>query len=332
MQYADRATAPLKFHKFLTWFALPVGTLLSFSNLVLWISMGMAGDYYFDTLYYFLDFLFVLLCLVNMWRWSPDGPKLLFLRQGLGIINSLSLVLSDIYLNRSTSDSAGRLFGIVVATIIFWVYYQKRMPLFTGKAPSVHFARPEEPKDSKSSDPHQADLMDVYSQLPPILIAEPEKIPLKYKNPFQLVTGDTRKDLLEMRKQLNTVGTRIEWTMTEMDRLGLPPGDPKREQLAHQFLGLSISKQLLAYTIGAIQPDNLPPPKQLTSDSQIKNAQFQVNLIYDLIMQLHLGLSASQDAKLKNDSDRLQQIETEEADLERQISDAQTQLFRIYRM
>lgn len=319
MQYTDRATAPLKFHKFLTWFALPVGTLLSFSNLVLWISMGIAGDYYFDTLYYFLDFLFVLLCLVNMWRWSPDGPKLLFLRQGLGIINSLSLVLSDIYLNRPTSDSSGRLFGIVVATIIFWVYYQKRMPLFTGK-------------DSESPNPHQADLMDVYSQIPPILIAEPEKIPLKYKNPLQLVTGDTRKDLLEMRKQLNTVGTRMDRTMAEMDRLGLPPGDPKREQLAHQFLSLSISKQLLAYTIGAIQPDNLPPPKQLTSDSQIKNAQFQVNLIYDLIVQLHLGLSASQDAKLKNDSDRLQQIETEEADLERQISDAQTQLFRIYRM
>lgn len=143
--YTDRKTAPLKFHKFLIWFSLPLGVLISLSAAIVWFSRGDASRYLFDTIYYLLHVLLSILCLVGMWRWKPYGPKALIARQILEIVNQLSLTLSNFGFGRPVEDSLARMLGVIIATSIFLVYYKKRMPLFRSSETILLERAPADP-------------------------------------------------------------------------------------------------------------------------------------------------------------------------------------------
>lgn len=128
--YTDRSTAPLKFHKFLKWFSLPLGAFVSIGNVLLCFTDGTAFTYYFDTGYYILYAILTIVSLVGMWRWKPYGPYSLYARQALDILNYCAMVIGYISVGRPLGKSLSNLVTSVIAAAIFWTYYKKRMPLF----------------------------------------------------------------------------------------------------------------------------------------------------------------------------------------------------------
>lgn len=135
--YTDRSTAPLKFHKLLKWFSLPLGVFISIGNVLLCFTDGTALTYFFDTGYYILYAVLTIASLIGMWRWKTYGPYSLCVRQVLDTINYCAAVFADFSLGRSPGKSLTNLITSVIALSIFWTYYKKRMELFSDEAEPV---------------------------------------------------------------------------------------------------------------------------------------------------------------------------------------------------
>lgn len=316
--YTNRNTAPLRFHYFLKWLALPYGVLVSLSAVIVWFSRDDASRYLFDTIYYSLHVLLSILCLVGMWRWKPYGPKALIARQILEIVNQVSYTLSDLAFRRPTGDSLTRLLGVIIATSIFWVYYQKRMPLFTSKD-SVSL--------SGSTPPQQTDLP---SFVPPILYAEPENIPRKYSGTLYTLTGKTQNDLEVLQSLCEHSGSKMESLMAQMDKIGNTPGDPERESLAQKFLSANHTRQCTAYMFAAILPKESAPPRPELFPDLLRNVQFEWDYMCDLIKDLQSYQSNL--VYTPEDSPRQKDFESKISELEEAISDSQMRIFQLYRM
>lgn len=158
----------------------------------------------------------------------------------------------------------------------------------------------------------------VFSLVPPVLYENPDKIPRKHKKPFFVLTGDTSADVQALQSGYRSVSDLLEQLKSEIDRLNLPPDSQTREALASKLLGCFIVKEAYARTLAAIVPDRLPPPHQITSELQLKNAQYQIDLIFDLVTEISYYCSKGGSPLVSG--------------LEEQLSDAQAQLLRIYRM
>lgn len=309
--YTDRNTAPLRFHKFLIWFSLPLGALVSLSAAIAWFSKGDAGRYLFDTIYYLLHVLLSILCLAGMWRWKPYGPKALIARQILEIVNQLSLTLSNIGFGRPVEDSLTRMLGVIIATSIFWVYYKKRMPLFSSKSAAPH---PGAPSPS----------------VPPVLYAEPEKIPRKYSGTLYTLTGKTQNDLEVLQSLFEHSSSKASSVMDQMDKIGNNPGSPERESLAHKFLSASYVKQCTSYMFAAIIPKDGPLPRQELFPDLLRNVQFEWDNMCDLIKDLQF--LQVELAALSDDSPRQTDLKAQISKLEENISDSQIRIYCLYRM
>lgn len=168
----------------------------------------------------------------------------------------------------------------------------------------------------KKPSPAEAD--NLFSLVPPTLYKDPDKIPRKHNKPFFVLTGDTPTDVRALQAGYHTVSDMLEQLKSDMDHLGLPPGNQAREALASKILGCFIVKEAYARTLAAIVPDRLPPPHQITSELQLKNAQYQIDLIFDLVTEISYYCSKGGSPLVSG--------------LEEQLSDAQAQLLRIYRM
>lgn len=132
--YTDRKTAPLKFHKFLIWFSLPLGVLVSLVNAMRYVSAGYPADifFFFDMGYQLLLISLTVLSIIGLWRYHRSGPLLLYARQALSICYCFLAILIFNAYNLPTSELSSDLSRGITWLVIFVIYYQKRMPLFSG--------------------------------------------------------------------------------------------------------------------------------------------------------------------------------------------------------
>lgn len=130
--YTDRKTAPLKFHKFLIWFSLPLGVLVSLVNAMRYVSAGYPADifFFFDMGYQLLLISLTVLSIIGLWRYHRSGPLLLYARQALSICYCFLAILIFNAYNLPTSELSSDLSRGITWLVIFVIYYQKRMPLF----------------------------------------------------------------------------------------------------------------------------------------------------------------------------------------------------------
>ena len=130
--YTDRKTAPLKFHKFLIWFSLPLGVLVSLVNAMRYVSAGYPADifFFFDMGYQLLLISLTVLSIIGLWRYHRSGPLLLYARQALSICYCFLAILIFNAYNLPTSELSSDFSRGITWLVIFVIYYQKRMPLF----------------------------------------------------------------------------------------------------------------------------------------------------------------------------------------------------------
>lgn len=318
--YTDRSTAPLKFHKFLIWFALPLGILVSMSDALQYVSAGYQHDgyYYFDMGYYVLFIALMVMALIGLWRFHRCGPLLLYAGQVLAICYFFvgMLIFSSFGLPVSAlSPSLARSFGRL---IVFVFYYQKRMPLFTSKD-SVSLSEPTAPQQT-----------DPLSFVPPILYAEPENIPRKYSGTIYTLTGKTKNDLEVLQSLFEHSDSKVNSITARMDEIGNTPGNPERESLAHQFLAASYTGQCAAYMIAAIATKKSSLPRRELFPDLLRNVQFEWDYMCDLVKDLQL--LQVELAALSDDSQRQTDIKAQISKLEDNISNSQLRIYRLYRM
>ena len=159
---------------------------------------------------------------------------------------------------------------------------------------------------------------------------EPESIPRKYSGSYYTFTGDTQKDLSVLQSGYDRASALVDFITNRMDQIGNNPGNPEREKLANEFLAHRIAKTSFSYIIAAINPEAEPTPNKDLVDIQTRNVQFQFDHMCDLIRDLYLlrvDLSSCRD-----NPERQKGLEAQISVLENNISDAQVQIFRIYRM
>lgn len=130
--YTDRSTAPLRFHYIFSYLLLPLGLFASMGNALPYLSEGSLSSfaYAFYSLYLMVSLFLTLVCIIGMWKWKSFGPHALYARQLVSIVYQLCVVLVALQQDFYTSEMATSFWGLVIASAILFIYYQKRMPLF----------------------------------------------------------------------------------------------------------------------------------------------------------------------------------------------------------
>ena len=318
--YTDRKTAPLKFHKFLIWFSLPLGVLVSLVNAMRYVSAGYPADifFFFDMGYQLLFISLTVLSIIGLWRYHRSGPLLLYARQILSICYCLLAILIFNVYELSTSEFSSSLSRAITWLVIFVVYYQKRMPLFSSGSTS---------SQSGSNAPQRSDPL---SPVPPVLYAEPEKIPRKYSGTLYTLTGKTQNDLEVLQSLFEHSSAKASSVMDQMDEIGNNPDSPEHESLAHKFLSASYVKQCTSYMFAAIIPKEGSMPRQELFPDLLRNVQFEWDNMCDLIKDLQF--LQVELAALSDDSPRQTDLKAQISKLEENISDSQIRIYRLYRM
>ena len=145
-KYYDRATAPLKFHKFFWYFSLPIGFLYTFYELVSDL-LGMQSYhwiYTFNFVSYIIAMILDLVCFIGFFHWKAYAWYCLMVRFGFALANAFSiLVISAVYSPDQVPQSVGQFIGVAAASVLIIIYYVKRKPLFIpGMAPPSPEIRP----------------------------------------------------------------------------------------------------------------------------------------------------------------------------------------------
>lgn len=318
--YTDRSTTPLKFHKFLTWFSLPLGTLVSLVNALQYASAGYPADFYFffDMGYQLLSISLSVLSIVGLWRFHRSGPLLLYARQILSICYYLLAILIFNAYGLSASEFSSNFSQAVTWLVIFAVYYQKRMPLFSSASAA---------QETSSDAPQQAVPLPI---VPPVLYAEPEKIPRKYSGTIYTLTGKTKNDLEVLQSLFEHSDSKVNSITARMDEIGNTPGNPERESLAHQFLAASYTGQCAAYMIAAIATKKPSLPRRELFPDLLRNVQFEWDYMCDLLKDLQA--LQTECFSLPDGSPRKAELETQISRTVEDISNAQLRIYRLYRM
>lgn len=318
--YTDRSTTPLKFHYFLKFLGLPLGLLYAASTTLLYFLAGYSVDLFYivDALYQLSSLLLLLICLVGMWKWRSYGPYSLYIRQALSLIYQLYAILVYRAFGLYIGDLASSFWGTVAATIVFAVYYQKRMPLFSSASAA---------QETSSDAPQQAVPLPI---VPPVLYAEPEKIPRKYSGTIYTLTGKTKNDLEVLQSLFEHSDSKVNSITARMDEIGNTPGNPERESLAHQFLAASYTGQCAAYMIAAIATKKSSLPRRELFPDLLRNVQFEWDYMCDLLKDLQA--LQTECFSLPDGSPRKAELETQISRTEEDISNAQFRIYRLYRM
>lgn len=350
MQYTDRATAPLKFHKFLTWFALPLGTLVSLANALQYISVGYSPSIYFflDMGYWTLSISISVLCVIGLWRYHHSGPLLLYARQILSICYQLIAILIFSSYGIPMSDFFSKLSATVTWLVIFVIYYQKRMPLFGG---GKHYGRSQPDKTKVAANiplslrlklwivrliapnsltarfmkninqPGNEAMRDAFYQTH----ADAEK----FKRPLVL-TGNLIDDVRNVKERKDYYAKQVD-TVKEMLDFGAIKEDEKPSFLRNLRNDLE-NLQEISLIWGAIMPldGDVPDPYVLDPDElkQARNIQNQIHQKYVDFLACGDSISA-----LGNVSDRdpnLRALRSREAHIKDDIEQLVEDLGAIY--
>lgn len=329
-KYTDLETTPLKFHTFIRFVFFPLGMLVTLANIFLLLPyIGTNFVALVATPLYIAYFAASLACVVGFGKWKSYSWYALLWALGLRVVDQLLASGLDFYAGISPSDIASEIIGSLVANGLILLYYYKRRALFFHPATSqlAAHAEPESNPSQTSSNPTPSSPSQI---IPPVLYSNPESIHRKHSGSYYTFTGDTQKDIQALLFGYNQVSGQIDVVKNQMDQIGNTAGVPERERLANEFLANQIAQTCFGDIVAAIGPGIDPLPSEKLDDIQLRNVQFQFDYMCDLIRDLHL-LRVDL-ASCQNNPDRRNGLEAQISVLENNITDAQVQVHRIYRM
>ena len=329
-KYTDLETTPLKFHTFIRFVFFPLGMLVTLANIFLLLPyIGTNFVALVATPLYIAYFAASLACVVGFGKWKSYSWYALLWALGLRVVDQLLASGLDFYAGISPSDIASEIIGSLVANGLILLYYYKRRALFFRPIvpQSVTPAEPE-PKPSQTSS--NSAPSSPFQTIPPVLYGNPESIHRKYSGSYYTFTGDTQKDIQALLYGHNQASNQIDSIKKQIDQIGNTAGVPERERLANEFLANQIAQTCFGDIVAAIGPGIDPLPSEKLDDIQLRNVQFQFDYMCDLIRDLHL-LRVDL-ASCQNNPDRRNGLEAQISVLENNITDAQVQVHRIYRM
>ena len=132
-QYYSKAEAPLLFHKFMHYFILPVGMLVTLAQLFYVIVDVSYFDlpYLIDIGYFVFYFVSVLVCFIGFFKWKPYAWYSLMVSLSLNLLYCLILIfMYAIYLPGNISTIANNLIYSLIYAGVVGTYYLKRKFLF----------------------------------------------------------------------------------------------------------------------------------------------------------------------------------------------------------
>lgn len=132
-QYYLRETTPLKYHKFLRWFGLPLSLLLNLGQVVSML-INMENFYWamaVDLAFYLAQLVLVLTALIGFHEWKPFGWYSIVAVQWVGIgYVALVFLFNAVFLPSEIPSALGGLIGTGIVSALVLIYYNKRRPLF----------------------------------------------------------------------------------------------------------------------------------------------------------------------------------------------------------
>lgn len=332
-KYTDLETTPLKFHTFIRFVFFPLGMLVTLANVFLLLPyMGTNFAALVAVPLYIAYFIASLACVIGFGQWKSYAWYALLWALGLRVVDQLLASGLDFYAGVSSLDIASEIIGCLIANGLIFLYYYKRRALFFRAETSQPAEPAKAPESASDSSPEssESEPSSLFHVLPPVLYGEPESIPRKYSGSYYTFTGDTQKDIQALLFGYNQVSSQIDVIKNQMDQIGNTAGVPERERLANKLLANQIAQTCFGDIVAAIGPGVNPPSSEKLEDIQTRNVQFQFDHMCDLIRDLYL-LRVDL-ASCRDNPERQKGLEAQISVLENNISDAQVQIFRIYRM
>lgn len=332
-KYTDLETTPLKFHTFIRFVFFPLGMLVTLANVFLLLPyMGTNFAALVAVPLYIAYFIASLACVIGFGQWKSYAWYALLWALGLRVVDQLLASGLDFYAGVSSLDIASEIIGCLIANGLIFLYYYKRRALFFRAETSQPAEPAKAPESASDSSPEssESEPSSLFHVLPPVLYGEPESIPRKYSGSYYTFTGDTQKDIQALLFGYNQVSSQIDVIKNQMDQIGNTAGVPERERLANEFLANQIAQTCFGDIVAAIGPSVNPLPGEKLEDIQLRNVQFQFDYMCDLIRDMYL-LRVDL-ASCRDNPERQKGLEAQISVLENNITDAQVQVHRIYRM
>lgn len=332
-KYTDLETTPLKFHTFIRFVFFPLGMLVTLANIFLLLPyIGTNFVALISVPLYIAYFISSLACVIGFGQWKSYAWYTLLWALGLRVVDQLLVAALNFYSGISAQTIVSNILGSLIANGLIFLYYYKRRALFFRPETSQPAEPTKAPESASDSSPEssKSESPSLFRVLPPVLYGEPESIRRKYSGTYYTFTGDTQKDLQSLLHGYNLTSTQVDSVMKQMDQIGNNPGNPERERLANELLANQIAQTCFGDIVAAIGPGVNPSPSEKLEDIQMRNVQFQFDHMCDLVRDLYLlrvDLSSCRD-----NPERQKGLEAQISVLENNISDAQVQIFRIYRM
>ena len=329
-KYTDLETTPLKFHTFIRFVFFPLGMLVTLANIFLLLPyIGTNFVALISVPLYIAYFISSLACVIGFGQWKSYAWYTLLWALGLRVVDQLLVAALNFYSGISAQTIVSNILGSLIANGLILLYYYKRRALFFRPIvpQSVTPAEPE-PKPSQTSS--NSAPSSPFQTIPPVLYGNPESIHRKYSDSYYTFTGDTQKDIQALLYGHNQASNQIGSIKKQIDQIGNTAGVPERERLANEFLANQIAQTCFGDIVAAIGPGIDPLPSEKLEDIQLRNVQFQFDYMCDLIRDLYL-LRVDL-ASCQNNPDRRNGLEAQISVLENNITDAQVQVHRIYRM
>lgn len=141
-KYTDKNTTPLKYHKFMRYFSLPVTAGLSAVTIIMMIIVGDKLNYAalwlkaVDIVYLAIALVISVIAIIECRKWTPLGWYMVIIYfSALTIYEIFKTVTGMIYGTMSTPVAVGRFVGGIAGIILVLIYYFKRRLLFDGILP-----------------------------------------------------------------------------------------------------------------------------------------------------------------------------------------------------
>lgn len=150
--YTNRDTAPLAFHTFSRYVALPLGTLLTLIDLV--TKFGPATNGSIDFNYTLIILILDIACLVGFTRWRTYAWYCYIAVRIVNVVyGAIVLNLCFLYFPTQIATALGQLLGTILIGALTCIYYVKRKPLFNTAIGTGLDEPEEEPPHDKAPEP-----------------------------------------------------------------------------------------------------------------------------------------------------------------------------------
>jgi len=132
-RYYHKEGTPLAFHKFLWYFSLPIGFLLSIGKMASEISKMTSFNWIYavDIGYFIMAITLMLMCFIGFFSWKSYAwyGLMTYLYASVAYV-LYAVIIYAYYTPDQIGTAIGQLLGMLIYAILVGIYYKKRRPLF----------------------------------------------------------------------------------------------------------------------------------------------------------------------------------------------------------